>query len=128
MPRPRSGLGLNDSLCSGAAQRSFVTRAILRRSRAGRENQPGQARANGGCAAAFLLWRALATIWPKRLPNVGSLFHAVPRGDQFLPKDLAKPKIFLWPRITPELSRTTLRRRQSHNLTRLCRRREAVSA
>ena len=54
---------------------------------------------------AFLLWRALATIWPKRLPNVGSLFHAVPRGDQFLPKDLAKPKIFLWPRITPELSR-----------------------
>ena len=75
-----------------------------------------------------LLWRALATIWPKRLPNVGSLFHAVPRGDQFLPKDLAKPKIFLWPRITPELSRTALRRRQRHDHTRLCRRREAVSA
>ena len=30
--------------------------------------------------------------------------------------------------LTPELSRADLRRRQGHNLTRLCRRREAVSA
>jgi len=30
--------------------------------------------------------------------------------------------------LTPELSRTALRRRQSDNLTTLCRRREAVSA
>ena len=35
--------------------------------------------------------------------------------------------LLLW-QLTPELSRTDLRRRQSHDLTRLCRRREAVSA
>ena len=37
-------------------------------------------------------------------------------------------EIFVWRCLTPELSRADLRRRQSHNLTRLCRRREAVSA
>ena len=56
-----------------------------------------------------LLWRALATIGPKRLRNVGILFHAVPRGDLFLPKVLAQPKTLLRPRITPEISRTAKR-------------------
>ena len=53
----------------------------------------------------LLLWRAYARGWPKRLPNAGMLFHAVPRGDLMLPKVLAQPKTLLRPRITPELSR-----------------------
>ena len=59
----------------------------------------------------LLLWRALATIWPKRLPNAGILFHAVPRADLSLPKVLAQPKTLVRPRITPELSRATKWRR-----------------
>ena len=57
----------------------------------------------------LLLWRTWARVWPKRLPNVGSLLHAVPRGDLLLPKVLAQPKTHLRPRITPELSRTAAR-------------------
>ena len=64
----------------------------------------------------LLLWRTWARVWPKRLPNVGSLFHAVPRGDLFLPKVLAQPKTLLRPRITPELSRTDLWPRRCDNL------------
>ena len=49
-------------------------------------------------------------------------------GDQLEGREAKVAEHLIQRRLTPELSRTALRRRQSFNHSELCRRREAVSA